>query len=301
MNWIETPYGDIPHKFSTMARTKNTPARRTPSAKYTFGRRIPTSTTARRALNFAGGSPYQMIGRSTPRRKTTAAKIGFPTGSATGYKAVTVNKWESVVASSLSKTIVTDNVTAIARQTVGNEINLRERDMINCLGFTLRVCLNNTQDTTAAVVRMALVSPLDKNEINSVEFFRGYDDRRTVDFSNTLDSSVLNYSPINRDNYVVLWEKKLILGNDINSTATSQVNCDRNRPNYQSFTTYIPLNRQLRYDGPSAAQCSENIFLLMWYDTPQGEGVTPPSTFVNYRRYVITHWKNPGQFQYASL
>lgn len=288
MNWIETPYGDIPHKFSTMARTKNTPARRTPSAKYTFGRRIPTSTTARRALNF--GTPGSSMGG---RRKYTATKIGFPTGLGTSYRANTVNKWTAVTAALPSKTLISDNVTAIARQTTGNEINLRERDMINCLGFSIRICVNNVQIGVARTLRMALVSPTDKNEINNVEFFRGYDDRRTIDFTSTSDASVLLFNPINRDNYVVLWEKKIELGSggDVNGPP----NFNRYIPNYQSFSTYVPLRRQIRYDGPSANQCSENIFLVCWYDAPQGEGTDAITNSLSYRRYVVTHWKNPGQ------
>lgn len=293
MDWLETPYGDVYHKFDKMARSKTTPARRTPSAKYTYGRRIPTSTTARRALTFTPTGPYPMM-VSTPRRKTTTNKIGFPVGLGTGYKAITVNKWASAVAAVASKGIVSDNVVAIARQTTGNEINLRERDMINCSGFTYRCCLNNLNNNLAVTIRLALVSPLDKNEINDVEFFRGYGDRRTIDFASTLDASELLHNPINRDNYAVLWEKKITLGPSSNVSGIAQL-VDRTRPNYLTFSQYIPLNRQLRYDGPSQNQCSENIFMLMWYDTPLGEGVTPPIGLVNYRRYVVTHWKNPGQ------
>lgn len=299
MNWIETPYGDIPHKFSTMARTKNTPARRTPSAKYTFGRRIPTSTTARRALNFAGGSPYPMIGRSTPRRKTANSRIGFAPGTGTSYSNNVVNKWIDPNVVIPSKTLLSENVLAIARQTAGNEINFRERDMINCLGFQMRFCLRNGLLTDALTIRMALVSPTDKNEINNVEWFRGYGDRRTVDFSSTEDSSVLLFNPINRDNYVVLWEKKITLG--ARSENATTVCFDRTRPNYLSFSTYVPLNRQIRYDGPSANQCSESVFLVMWYDTPNGVGTALPTSSLEYKRYCVTYWKNPGQLQYASL
>jgi len=289
MNWIETPWGDKYHNYSKMAYTKATPRRVTPGSKYTMTERMRTQrrtrTNARRAL-FAVRNPYVT-------RRVPTTQIGFPTGTGTGYRANTVNKWTAITSAVTSKSIISDNVVAIARQTTGNEINLRERDMINCLGFSLRVNLINTNTLLASTVRMALVSPLDKNEINDVEFFRGYADRRTIDFDPTLDSSVLLFNSVNRDNYAVLWEKKITLGTARPETTT--VNVDRTVANYTSFSTYIPLRRQLRYDGPSQNQCSENIFLLMWYDSPQGEGTTAASQYVNYRRYVVTHWKNPGQ------
>jgi len=239
-----------------------------------------------------GRVPYPMISGPTPRRRTTAARVGFTPGTGTAYRAITVNKWTAAVAAVASKGIVSDNVVAIARQTTGNEINLRERDMINCLGFSLRVCIAGTSSARAQTIRMALVSPTDKNEINDVEFFRGYGDRRTIDFSSTEDSVVLLNNPINRDNYVVLWEKKVTVGPTSDSAGLT---FSRTQDSFVSFNTYVPLNRQLRYDGPSQNQCSENVFLLMWYDEPFGEGSQTPTTNILYRRYVVTHWKNPGQ------
>lgn len=157
----------------------------------------------------------------------------------------------------------------------------------------MRFCFRNNSLTNAQTLRVALVSPTDKNEINNVEWFRGYGDRRTIDFSSTEDSSVLLFNPINRDNYVVLWEKKIHLGS--RTVTASTITTDRNRPNYQSFSTYVPLNRQIRYDGPSQNQCSESVFLVMWYDTPDGVGSVTPPFDLEYKRYCVTYWKNPGQ------
>lgn len=273
-----------------------TPQRRTPYkgprtiAKYSYKSR----SGARRKLDFS--TPMGRVVRwPTSRTRTT---VGWDPSTKIGLRAVTVDKWTAATATATSKSLLAEDITTVARQTTGNEINLRQRDMINCLGFSLRVNLNNQSDNLAVCVRMAIISPMDKNEINDTEFFRGYSDSRAVDFAPTLNASELLFSPINRDNYVVLWEKKLLLGSAKNTNViaggAAAIHTDRSRPNYTSFSTYVKLNRQLRYDGDSANECSDKLFLVMWYDNPQGEGTLAQTTSLSYRRFVITHWKNPG-------
>lgn len=119
-----------------MVRAKTTPRRVTPASKYTYRSRTPVASARRRLMFEAQGRvPYPMISGPTPRRTMARSRIGFAPGAGTSYANNVVNKWIEPNVLIPAKSLISESVLAIARQTTGNEINLRERDMINCLGF----------------------------------------------------------------------------------------------------------------------------------------------------------------------
>lgn len=255
-------------------RPAYTPARSTPGRAATV--------SARRRLNF---SPS--FSKITPK-----LRIGFnPTSYATGFRRNVFDGWTGGSTTRLSKTLYNEELTLIPRKT-GVEVNARERDVINCTGFTLRYCFTNNNSNKSAVVRMAVVSPIERNTITNVSFFRGYGDKRADDFSSNDDAAELLYSPINRDKYTVLWEKKVTLGPRFDDGATS-VTYSRNNDNYHSGSTFVRLGRQLRYVGSAADDCTDKVFFVFWYDEPDGAGSATGSDLVICRRWFATHWKDP--------
>jgi len=266
-------------------RTPRTTPRRT--AASTAARSNPgraALVAARRRLNF--GTPYAKM---TPK-----LRIGFNVSSgATGYRRQVIDAWTGSASTRLSKTLYNDELTLIPRKT-GVEVNARERDMINVTGFSLRWAFVNKDTTNSHVIRMAVVSPIERNTITNVSFFRGYGDKRADDFSSNDDSAELLFSPINRDKYTVLWEKKVLLGPqyDVNATSggkTYSRTCD----NYHAGSAFVRLNRQLRYVGSASDDCTDKVFLVYWYDEPDGVGSATGSDLVTCRRWAATHWKDP--------
>jgi len=259
-------------------RTAFTPARPAP------GRAV--TVAARRALNFGPAStPFR--GRATRALKS---RIGYTPGSGTASRRNVVDSWSAAAAAKNSKTLYNDELTSIPRKT-GVEVNARERDIVNLLGFTLRLGFRNFRDTNAAVIRAAVVSPIDRDNITNVDFFRGYQNKRSQDFASTLDTSQSMHSPINRDKYVVLWEKKFHIGPV--ADAAAGVNFSRTTDSYTEFNAFVPLNRQLRYHGSAAGDCSDKLFLVYWYDAPLAEGSATGESFVRCHRWCAAHWKDP--------
>lgn len=242
------------------------------AAKYSSPR-----PTAQRRLNFTPTTVARVPVRSSPR---LAAKIGFTPNTATDYKRITVDQWAGTLRQ--TKTLYTDELINIPQKS-SNEINGRERAMINCLGFTLRTCFTNLAPYPIAV-RMAVVSPIDRNDVSIVNFFRGYVNNRSLPFTSNTDASQLLYNPINRDAFTVLWEKKLML-----PPTGSGYGSD-----HSTFETYVKLNRQLRYSGVANSDCTDKVYLIAWFDYPVAVAVaSPPAANVRYQRFAITHWKDP--------
>jgi len=267
-----------------MYTNRRTP-RTTPRRRSTFTTPRPSPgrdalVAARRRLNFA-----------TPARVTPKSRIGFTPGVGTGSRRRVVDKWSAATSSKNSKTLYFDELTLIPRKTAA-EVDARERDIINALGFTLRLHFRNFAGNSSARVRMAVVSPIDRNDVSVTEFFRGYADKRSQDFAATLDASEMLHSPINRDKFVVLWEKSILLGPNQDATG-SAVTFSRNQNNFREITAYVPLNRQLRYVGTEAGDCSDKVWLVYWYDNPGAEGSATGTNFLQCQRWAAAHWKDP--------
>lgn len=268
-------------------RTPRTTPRRTPA--YTPARPSPgraTAVAARRRLNFGISTASAVRSYTSSRLKS---RIGYSPGAGTSFRRNTVDKWLDADAIKNSKTLYNDELTAIPRKT-GVEVNARERDMVNLLGFTIRLGVRNRATLTTAVIRCAVVSPIDRDNITNVDFFRGYQDKRSQDFASTLDTSQSMASPINRDKYVVLWEKKIELGPEADVTG-SNVYFSRNKDNYTLMNCYVPLNRQIRFHGAGSDDCSDKVFLVYWYDEPLAEGSATTKNFVRIQRWCAAHWK----------
>jgi len=275
---------------------RGTPRTVTPVSAFTARReRAAERSNARRTLIFNNPYTRSITARRLMGYRTGPAKsIGFPSGTKTQFCNNTISKWSAANATVNTRTLTTDIITAVARQDAGNEINLRERDMINCKGFTLRFHLSNSNPSSNLQVRLALVYDKNKTSWTDTDFFRGYDDSRTLDFDGSatgLEACQLMSNPINRDKYVVLWEKKVELGPDADTTGGASF--ERQKSNSLTFNTYVSLHRQLRYTGIAATSCADNIFLIAWADIPSsGQTGEAPNVF-SYRRFGVMHWNDP--------
>jgi len=284
--------------YSTPVRRhvyRGTPRPITPMAAFTARReRANERSSARRRLNFQSPLAKSSVwGRS---RNTTTAKIGFAPNTGTPLRRATVDIWKTTSGTVTidPRVIIQDDLTDIPEKVAATtDISRRERAMINCLGFSLRIFVRNTLPSNSIVCRFAVVSPTDKNEISNAQFFRGYGTTRAQDFTTALDSHQYTDTPINTDNYSILWSYKCELGPDADTTGAA--NFSRSKANYMSINKFVKLNRQLRYDSNLGSACSDKIFLLMWYEGV-GSTTTGPvaASSVIYQRYGITYWKDPG-------
>lgn len=272
-----------------MYTPKRTPRKRTGSSpKYVYASPYATRLSARRRLTY---TPNVQAVTRRPKKLTKATRIGYSPGTATDLRRITVDNWDTTSGTVNSKTLVTNELTNLPRKT-SVELNGRERDMVNCLGFTIRVCIRSGSSTFASCIRMAVVSPIDSETVDATEFFRGYGNKRGEAFTSLLDSSQLLFNPINRDTNVVLWEKAFTIG-PATDTGTQQ-NFTRTHDGFLTMQTYIKLNRQLRYDNAAGDSCTDKLYLCFWYDNPNGNGLAAPPSFLEYKRFGVMHWKDPS-------
>lgn len=281
-----------------MYTNKRTP-RTTPRRRVAFTTPRPSpgravAVNARRRLNFTS-QPTALM--RVGGRRLTASRVGFLFKSYIESRRVTVNTWDNTAALMSAKDLIVDELTVIPRKTGVATISIqnRECDVIDCKGFNLRFAINNGATTNAVCMRLAVISPIDKNALSVVDFFRGYDGNRGKAFTSNTDASELLWNPINRDNHVVLWEKKIMLGPGFDSSVSStNLYFSRTSDSFTTFQTYVKLNRQLRYSGEDADTCTDKVFLVAWYDYPNGNAsATPPAATLSYKRFGVTHWKDP--------
>lgn len=252
---------------------------------------------------------YATKGRTPVRRPITATnttrltyprpfpgKVGFPAGYKTACKRMVHDLW-GIDTEYSPRTLIWNELTKIPQKTTTageNGIDYRERQLINCVGFQLRIFVKHTNVNAAVVCRMAVVSPTDKNTIGPTNFFQGYGPSRGKDFA-AAPSHEFTDTPINPDTYTVLWQKKFTLAPCTDGASSIYGITDRHLPSYHKFTQWVPLKRQLRYDSEAETSCADAIYLVAWFE---GEGSSSTGSdaaalSIRYKRASIAYWHNP--------
>ena len=231
--------------------------------------------------------------RSSYRRKRVRF-IGYPIGSGTCKRVLTQN----VSGQSLdTRTLYSRNLTFLAQGTA-NDINTRQRQMINLRGFKIRFNIQTLTGAQRWYFHWALIAEKSRtrgipesqdNAISGTNFFRGNGSSRGIDFQNSLSGNEINFLGINQDEYVVLKHKRMLL--DPVST---------NGDNHQwqrHVSMYIPIKRQVRYD-PSYGDCPTDgaIWSVWWCEGMNGvgSGATPQTNWANIDQFVVTYFREPA-------
>lgn len=163
-------------------------------------------------------------------------------------------------------TLYQHELTAIPK-TPDNDIDSRQRDMINCRGFKIYLHVNKTVLDRPTFFNVAVIAPKDNNlgpnPISQEKFFRGSGVSRALDFNNTILNGIdFNTRHINTDKYVILWHKRYCLGNPGGSTFTVQ------NPSYRMIKKWVGLKRQIRYDTGGGGEGTDTVtgavYLVYW-------------------------------------
>lgn len=272
--------------------SKRTPTRRGTRSKY-------TTPQARRKLRLE--TPYGDRPMNSPpaRRVTRPAyeKVGRPVGTDLAKRAVVDSNWNTPAAAALAEGVNRNIVlTNVAQNISSGAINTRQRAMINCLGFDLRFYLQNRSTSEAMVVNIAVAAPRNQNATIPDGFFRGYGAVREQDFpadANLTDANLLNMTPLNADDMNIIWRHQITLGPDGNEA--NAVNYERVANNYIKFKKWIPIGRQLRYDGTGGNNCEDPINLCIWVCRPGKSSYdTALTEAVIIKHDAIMFFKEPG-------
>lgn len=186
-----------------------------------------------------------------------------------------------------TRVFIVDEVTAMNRTTT-NEINERQRQIVNFRGFKFCATFKNLQAAGILMGNLAILAPKGVNTAPSTtDFFRSYENSvsRAKDFGNGLTANEFHCLPINADKYKVLkhWRFRL---------APEGVRNCGNDKYYKTMQFYYKLNRQLRWDDLNV--CQTPIYIVRWWDNLGTASLAGPTLNVcNTQVRVINYWREP--------
>lgn len=165
-----------------------------------------------------------------------------------------------------TRTLYQEDLTNIPKGTTADQ---REYDVVNVRGWKMQINVESLR-TVPIQINFAVLGRKNGAIATTLEFFRGYGDDRSVDFSTTLNFLKLMQSPINTDHYEVLhrWNVKLgALQNFSGGTAEA-----KHGVTAKEINKYIPFKRQLRYDNTGNDPEAHNMLLVYWADVEYNAG-----------------------------
>lgn len=156
----------------------------------------------------------------------------------------------------------------------GTNINERERRLANIRGWKICMEVKNLRNIPL-YVNIAILCPKAgtlSSGTSVTDFFRasqGPD--RAVDFDTNLSGLEFHCLPINTDRYAILKHKRTRLV----AMASGGDTVALNGYSYMNVDWYIPLKRQIRYDGATGDKIEAGkTFLVYWFDGFSTNAVT---------------------------
>lgn len=216
------------------------------------------------------------------RLRKVADDTGFDIGKKTALNGTLV--------SLSTKSLNFVELTSIAHTSL-NEIDSRQRNIIDCSGF--KICMFFTNKKLHPVyLNVAVVCPKNPTSgVSNVNFFRGYGTSRAADFVATnMDGQMFNCTPINDDLYVVLRHQRYVIAGTGDATYNSQT------PNYLYINFYQKFNRQLRFDFTSdTSPYNGRCYLVHWFAlVDEALSGTPQASAMDRTYHIVQYFKEPG-------
>lgn len=161
-----------------------------------------------------------------------------------------------------TRTLYTEDLVQIPVGT-SNQINNRQRGIINCRGISLYMNIRNNQED-AMYCNVAVIVPKYNQSLgaaNTVDFFRGNGSSRGENFGTGLSGLEMHMLPINKDQFHILYHRRLTLAP--RGPVAADFSIGNSMSNYHTIKKYIKVNRQLRYEGNNIV--SGRIQLVYWF------------------------------------
>jgi len=171
----------------------------------------------------------------------------------------------------------------------------RTRSLVNMRGF--RICFhvrNNAVDPL--YFNFAVIAPKDdlgSAGIPTANFFRSNQGDRSVTFDTTRSGLEMHCLPINTDDYTILKHKRFIL-NSVNNVSNVVMSREYGAT-WTTFTWYIPLKRQVRYNAPEGATPTDGrVFYVYWASSVRATSGSPVAVnTITTDARVVTYFREP--------
>ena len=156
-----------------------------------------------------------------------------------------------------TRTLYDTKLVDLLKQSTGEEIDRRDRNMAHILGFDLNFQIAGISGSPMTF-SYAVIAAKNTNAtaVSTNQFFRDFGSSRTQDFGTGMNSLQLAQYPINTDNWRVLGKWNVKIGGQNDTTGSSpEVNIRRK----------VPFNRQITYDSTSQLPRTQ-VFVVYWMD-----------------------------------
>lgn len=187
------------------------------------------------------------------------------------------------------------NLAQIERADAFDQLDRRERDMVNIRGFKICVHFRNKSTAVPFYLHVAVVCPKSTLVVNTGDFLRGHGAvDKNLDLTTAVTSSLQTWcNGINTDLYTILMHKRYIL--KYNSQDAGTWGGKSKSTNIVHFQKYMKFKKQLRYDGANNTPEADNPFLLFWYDIAERPlGVTAGSApDLVFSQHIVTYFREP--------
>lgn len=249
---------------------------------YNMARRYyPRAQKAARTI----GRYYRKYRRT--RRRFSKAGLGKTPGSSTSKRNTPINFVAPVQYD--TKTLYTQNLISMAHAG-SNDINTRQRNIVNVRGIKLCMEVQNLQEVPL-YVNIAVLSNKQGANVQTTDFFRGDGVQRAADFTaSTINGLEYHCRPINIDKYHVWWHRRYRLN------ALAQLNNDStNGKTYFNIDKYLKINRQFQFLNNADTIPENNAPQLVWWCSVfMSSDVTPVLTnAMQMTQRAIVYFREP--------
>lgn len=221
--------------------------------------------------------------RRSQRRRVTPqsasiARTSMRTGVLSGARNLKTKSWAWPLSSAPNKSYATSTSSAggVATRSLlvpveplnitrdPTSINGRTSDMINVHGIRLDfICKNNIGERPMGV-NIALISPNNATTYSSTDFFiQPGSGARTANFDLNRTYQDFMTLPINYDEYTVFSHDRFVLAPPDAPTSETLSNQENSYKHYQK---YVPIRRQVRYDGSAGGTIIPKMLVVVWCD-----------------------------------
>jgi len=225
--------------------------------------------------------------RMAMKRRVKARMFRPPkTSMGASAKSVVIESDSSPV-TRMTKTLYDEPLAAIPHST-SNNINTRQRNMLNLRGF--KVCMEVQNDLdTPIYFNWAVVCPKQSGSIDATKWFRGTSSNRVVGFnSGTLNGLEYNCRPLNSDAMHILCHKryKIIPGLASSTTESNSGN------SHITIQKYIKYNRVVKFtDNADNEPENGNPVLVFWCSEFLSGNSATATTAISVSRQFTTYFR----------
>ncbi len=213
----------------------------------------------RRRLTFGTGTTGIIGPQRSLARNTAKTTPGFPLAGKTAKTHTTFRNIDTLTVYSVDALLIDD----IAK---GDQINRRERDIVNLAGWKVRLQVHNTWDLPVTF-RFAVVSPRQTFGANPTErnqnLLRSFGPERSLNLGLGNSGITNTNNKINDDLYMVLYETSIELGPDAGATGYS----GGIQKNWHYMDKWIPLKKQFRYNVGTGGKSETPVYIIYWFDS----------------------------------